>query len=196
MSNKGKYIQKAHKFYSDKKFEDAIYWYSRAVAEDDRDPDLYSERAVAYFHNKQLKESLADMDRSQELEPKNAYRYSSRAYIKDAMGDVNGAVEDYRVAVKLDPEDAIAHNNLGMLEEKLGYHNKAKTLLNFADDLAKNDPGHASGSDGDAPKQPENIQREIDQKKSDGSLMGEMGKVFGSKKGFKEFVGFVKNGFK
>ena len=47
------------------------------------------------------------MDYALGLEPNNPYRYSSRAYIKDWIGDIKGAIADYEVAVKLDPEDSI-----------------------------------------------------------------------------------------
>ena len=76
------------------------------------------------------------MDYALGLEPNNPYRYSSRAYIKDWIGDIKGAIADYEVAVKLDPEDSIAYNNLGLLQEKLGYVDKAKSNYKRADQIA------------------------------------------------------------
>lgn len=191
MSKKENYVQKAEKFYDEKKFEDAIYWFTRAISERSGDAELYSERAVAHFHNGDLKSSLSDMNRAQELEPERAYRYASRAYIKDAMGDVKGAVEDYEIAVKLDPEDAVAHNNLGLLQEKLGYHQQAKVLFDFADELAKE-----GLKPGESPKMPKNIQREIDETKEKSSVSKEVSKALTTKKGFSEFLTFIRNGFK
>lgn len=191
MSKLTKYTDKAEKFYSDRKFKDAIYWYTRAISEG-ASADLYSERAVAFFHNNELKEALLDMNRAQELEPARGYRYSSRAYIRDAMGDVEGAVKDYEKAVELDPEDAIAHNNLGMLIEKLGHHQKAKVFFDFADKLAKDqldDPNATA-------ERPRNIQTELNKKKKETTLRAEIGKVFTSGDQFKEFLRFVKNGFR
>lgn len=192
MSNIRNYIKKAEKYYAAHNFGDAIYWYTRAIGEDPKMADLYSERAVAFFHNKQLGESLQDMNAAQVLEPKNAYRYSSRAYIRDAMGDLKGAIEDYQVAIRLDPDDAIAHNNLGLLTEKMGHRQQAQVFFDFADRLAKE-----QGMTGDkAPEGPRNIQRDIDKSKDQQSLAAEMGKVFTSKQTFKEFIRFIKNGFK
>lgn len=192
MSNIEKYIAKAEKFYGERDFEQAIYWYTRALGEDPKRADIFSERGVAFFHNEQLTESLQDMNAAQILEPRNAYRYSSRAYIRDAMGDLKGAIEDYRVAISLDPDDAIAHNNLGLLTEKMGHHQQAKVFFDFADKLAK-EQGLPYGKKEDAPK---NIQREMDQQRDKQTLASEMGKVFTSKKSFREFIRFVKNGFK
>lgn len=192
MSNLDNYIAKAEKKYADHDFKEAIYWYTRAIAEAPKQADLFSERAVAFFHNKELGSSLEDMNKAQELEPENAYRYASRAYIRDAMGDLNGAISDYQIAVKLDPEDAIAHNNLGLLTEKMGHQQQAKVFFDFADKLAR----EQAEKTGQPIEQPRNIQHEVDASKSEKSLAGEMGKVFTSKQSFKEFIGFIKNGFK
>lgn len=191
MSNIEKSIQKAEKFYANGNFKEAVYWYTHAIAISPS-ADIYSERAVAYFHNGQLKESLEDMDRSQALEPHNAYRYASRAYIKDAMGNIEGAIADYEKAIELDPEDAIAHNNLGLLIEKLGHHQKAKAFFDFADAIAKQEQGDKNAM----ATRPTNIQSELDKERRKTSLGKEMAKVFTDKKQFKDFLKFVSNGFK
>jgi len=191
MSNIEKYIEKAERFYAEQNFKDAIYWYTRALSLA-ANADVYSERAVSYFHNDQLKEALEDMDRAQEMEPDRAYRYASRAYIRDAMGDVEGAVRDYEKAIELDPDDAIAHNNLGLLIEKLGYHQKAKVLFDFADAIAKKEQGDESAT----VERPRNIQSDLNKERKETSLRNEMLKVFTSADQFKEFLRFVGNGFK
>ncbi len=192
MSNLDNYISKAEKKYADQNFSEAIYWYTRAISEAPRQADLFSERAVAFFHNKELGPSLEDMNRAQQLEPENAYRYASRAYIRDAMGDLKGAISDYEIAIKLDPDDAIAHNNLGLLTEKMGHQKQAQVFFDFADKLAKE---HFEKT-GQQIEKPRNIQHEVNASKSENSLIGEMGKVFTSKQSFKEFIDFIKNGFK
>ena len=192
MSSKYKFEKKAIEAYSRKDFENAVYWYSRAISLSPDDADLYSERGVAYFHRKMLKESLEDMNKARELEPEKPYRYSSRAYIRDSMGDTPGAIEDYKIAIKLDPEDSVAHNNLGLLEEKLGHMAQAKAMFDLADALAKD----ASGSNDPADYRPKNIQREIEDERSEKTLRSEMVNVFRSKEGFREFLSFIRNGLK
>jgi len=190
MSDKDNHIKKATKFYNDGKYQDSIYWFSRAIALDSKNSELYAERGVAYYHLGDLKKSLEDLNTAQELEPDRPYRYSSRAYIKDALGDVEGAIKDYEKAIELDPEDAVAHNNLGLLEEKLGHTKKAKVLYNFADSLAKDQFGDQNF------QRPENIQSKIDREKRETSLSKEMSKALTTKKGFSEFLTFIRNGFK
>lgn len=190
MSNKDTYLNKGLEHYQNKDFGGAVSAFSKALELDPNDADLFSTRAVAYFHLADLPASLQDMNTAQSLEPENPYRYASRAYIKDAMGDIHGAIEDYELAIKIDPEDAVAYNNLGMLQEKLGYKSKADSLFKFADDLAKGEPGPVDFAE------PKNIQKEVEEEKSKQSMGNEMRKVFTSQKAFKEFLSFIRNGFK
>lgn len=191
MSSKSSFYQKARKKYEAKDFEDAIYWYSRVLAIDAADAEIHSERGVAYFHLGQMQKALEDLTRARDLEPANPYRYSSRAYIRDAMGDLEGAIADYEQAIKLDPDDAVALNNLGMLEEKRGYHAKAKTLFEFADTLDRD-----ANAEGLKDMRPTNMQREINQATKSKSLLGEVKEVFTKKESFKDFLTFIGNGFR
>lgn len=102
--------------------------------------DFVSERGVGKFHLNDKSGALEDMDLCVQSEPQNPYRYSCRAYIRSNMNDDLGAIEDYQKAVALDPQDAIALNNLGMLEEKLGKIAAAKKRFKKSDDLIGRDP--------------------------------------------------------
>jgi len=111
----------AEKLLKSEQYEKALTLYNNAVSAEKFNPIYVSQRAVCYFHLKQLPNALKDMDKAVELDPEYSYRYASRAFIRDASGDTKGAVEDYKRAIELDPSDAVAFNNLGLLEEKLGY---------------------------------------------------------------------------
>lgn len=96
---------------------------------------IISERAVTKFHLNDHTGALKDMDRAQELEPQNPYRYSSRAYIRATLKDLDGAIADYQKAIELDPSDAVALNNLGLLEEQRGRKETAKKHYKKSDEL-------------------------------------------------------------
>ncbi|NQV52777.1 MAG: tetratricopeptide repeat protein [Flavobacteriales bacterium] len=170
--------------------------------EAEENPNVYSERAVVYYFLKQLDNSLADMDHAAELEPENPYRYSSRAYIRDAMGDTEGAIIDYQKAIHLDPEDSIAHNNLGLLQEKLGYKEKAKKNYERADQLADVDKllnkihteqRNESIEREQQREQPKEASRE---EREELSIVAILRNTFLTKTGFKEYLAFIRNGFK
>jgi len=181
---------KAEELAKNRQFEEAFSHYNQAINAEPENPHFYSQRAVCFYHLKQLEKSLADMNTAVDLEPTYSYRYASRAYIRDAKGDVKGAVADYQKAIELDPTDAVAHNNLGLLEEKLGYIEASKKNFKKADELAKLLEDTA---------EPENIQKQVDEEKvvkNESNVAKEMKQVLTKKDSFKEFISFIKKGFK
>lgn len=197
MSSNANYT-KAEVLFDAEKYQDALKYYNKALTDEPCNPDYFSKRGVTHFHLSNLKAALADMNTSAELEPDYSYRYASRAFIKDAMGDLNGAIDDYRIALQLDPEDGVAFNNLGLLEEKLGY-SSAKKHFDKADEL-----GFPGNSDTIGPKhgvelKPRNIQKEQDAKQKELHAKGKKGiikETFSKRSTFVEFVRFVKRGWK
>ena len=203
MENLSPQFLKAEELMKAGSYQEAFSLFSEVIEADPVNPIYYSQRGVCYFHLKDLVSALRDMDKSVELDPQYSYRYASRAFIKDASGDVKGAIMDYQKAVELDPEDAVSFNNLGLLEEKLGYMESSKKSFKKADDLAKmlEETGIVTEQellDSTAVK-PTNIQKEINEgvaEQKDSSVSKEIGNVFKKKEVFKEFITFIKNGFK
>jgi tetratricopeptide (TPR) repeat protein len=182
-------------------FAAAAKEYTAAIREEEN-PSIYSERAVVWYYLDKKKKSLEDMDHAANLEPENPYRYSSRAYIKDWLGDTQGAIEDYEKAVSLDPEDSIAFNNLGLLQEKLGYKDKAASNYKRADQLSNVDELLVKIRK----EQKELYDMDLDRAKKDGSnnesdrialsIWALLRNTVSSKTGLKEYLDFIKNGFR
>lgn len=222
MSQKAnEYHQKGLDHASRREYAEAIIAYTRAIEIKPNEAEYYSDRAVAFFHTDQGQYSLADMNKAQELEPGKGYRYSSRAFIKDHLGDLDGAIEDYKVAVRIDPQDAIAQNNLGLLEEKKGYKQQSKKRFLTADKLADGEKEQIKrGETPDRWKDNENEEQEgsgaeekgfdprqkIPVKEGKGSdasesvgwkdLFREMGRVLSSKEDFKGMLSFIRRGWR
>ena len=197
MISQNKYYISGRTKFEVQDFEGALKDYTDAIGEEEN-PSIYSERAVVYFYLKNLEASMADMNYAVNLEPENPYRYSSRAFIKDAMGDTEGAIADYEIAIKLDPEDSIAYNNMGLLQEKLGYKTKAKEYYDSADSLAEVDNllerikkknFNEFVESVDAAAEEHKVKKEM-------SLFVLMRNTLTTKSGFKEYIDFLKNGFK
>ena len=173
-------------------------WYNKALTASPSNPDIYNDRAVCYFHQGRKRDALADLDYAVQLQPNYGYRYASRAYLKSALKDIDGAIADYQKAVELDPEDAIALNNLGLLEEQLGYMQKAQERFTQADAL--NHLLDDSGVTLPEPPQPRNIQRELNQENAEkaapGATWREMRNTLTKKEDWKAFVRFVSRGFR
>lgn len=109
----------------------------RCYKSDPKNIDVLSERGVGKFHINDKNGALEDMNLCVEKEPFNSYRYSCRAYMKANLNDNNGALEDYQKAIELDPEDVVALNNLGLIEEKIGKIDSSKNRFKQTDALLK-----------------------------------------------------------
>lgn len=189
------------------KLQEALSMLHQALKENPSHPDILSDRGVVYIHLKQEKEALDDFNLSLELQPDYSYRYSSRAYAKSVFNDIDGAIADYEKAVELDKEDAIAYNNLGLLLEQKGRIEQAKRNFDRADHLAKIEKDLLDvvedleeGKIDVQEQQEAQLERKaiepIELKKKQETTLSEMKKIFTSKEQFKEFLHFIKNGFK
>lgn len=199
--------EEAHLSLKSGKIEEAVVLYSEALILNPGHPDILSDRGVAYLHKNDKDRCFEDFDLALELQPDYAYRYASRAFAKSHFGDLDGAIEDYEKAVELDPDDAVAHNNLGLLYEKMGYFRKAKERFERADKLSKIEDEllkMMNEMENDEPKevQPPKSNASTDeiesaaQNETQHSSSSELKKIFTSRKQFREFISFMKNGFK
>jgi tetratricopeptide (TPR) repeat protein len=98
-------------------------------------PDAVHDWAICCFYLDQIPKALDLLDRAVILQPDYGYRYASRAWMRAAAKQYEGAMADYRRAIELDPEDAVAQNNLGLLEEQAGYRQQAQERFRVADEL-------------------------------------------------------------
>ena len=192
------------------KYDDALTLLLELLNTHPKNVLAHYESGIALYHLKRLPESLWHFNQAVQLEPENPFRYSSRAYIRGHMRDLEGAVEDYQKAVNLDPEDAVAYNNLGLMEEQLGRQQNAKRHFNKADSLAEDLQMPMLGSEKvdskeqgipmtqkaidklNAKPEPEIVEKE----EKDLTSKQLVGKVFTDKGMFKEFIKFIRNGFK
>lgn len=202
--------KKAQELLDDQKLEKSLAAFNKALAEAPNHPDILSHRGVVYLHMNQKKKCLDDLLLSLELDKENAYRYASLAYARDYFGDLEGAIKDYEKAVEIDPEDAIAHNNLGLLIEKQGYQSKAKKNFEKADRLAEIQKGMFDKLDEvegrtqktSSPKEDISTPKgeRLQPRKLTPDKQPTKKEVFKSvitkKTVFKEFLLFVRNGFK
>ena len=170
-------------------YQDAFRLYSKAIDVLPNDPDLYSARGVVLFHLDRKEDSLIDMNKAVDLEPNYSYRYSSRAYIKASLRMTEEAILDYKKCTELDPEDAIAWNNMGLLEDQLGWNKKAGQTFKKAGSLEN------ILKDKDIPKEKDS---DLSKPKSEIPISKNriIKEVFTRKETFKEFVKFVRSGFK
>jgi tetratricopeptide (TPR) repeat protein len=161
------------------------------------DPDFKHDRAIALFHTGNQEGALSELNEAVTLQPDYGYRYAARAWMKQALKDIQGAMADYETAIALDPDDAISLNNLGLLEEQQGYRQEAKERFAAADELAgilqKESIAPAAidqQNESPVPEAPST-------KETQGpNLLSEIKRALQQPDGRKEFIAFIRNGFK
>ena len=197
--------KKAQDYIDAQKYDKALNAFNQALKKAPNHPDILSHRGVCYLHLNQKKNCLDDLHLSLKLQPDYSYRYASLAYAKDFFGDIDGAIEAYEKAIQLDPEDAVAYNNLGLLQEKKGYQQKAQRQFEKADKLSKIESKFMDRLDEEegktVQKSPEPAQGEkLQPKKLEADKILTKKEVYRSLftdgKTFREFIVFVKSGFK
>jgi tetratricopeptide (TPR) repeat protein len=180
----------------DGQLKEALKLFNQLVERYPSNADYWSERGVVYFHMNEQQKALADLDQAVILQSKKSYRYASRAYVKAHFKMTREAIADYQKAIELDPEDAIAINNLGLLEEQLGYNESAKKHFQQADELVKEVDGRSErGKYGKNTTPPTNLQKEINQERENASLWKEL-KSITTREGFASFKRFLRSGMK
>jgi len=189
--------QQAEKAYNDQNFEEAVKLYNQIIAKNPNDARAFSERGISHFHLNNFEQSLNDMNEAVKLEPTNGYRYASRGYIKAALKQTEDAILDYKKATELDPEDSLSFNNIGLLQEQLGWNQQAQKSFDKADTLErdKNPTPIPSNTLAEKPKTENNNNITIEKNEFNSSAEV-LKSVLTQKETFKEFISFVKNGFK
>jgi len=183
-------------------FLGAIEHFTIAIGEDKTNIEHYAERAVAYLNTKQYDLSMFDMNICIEIEPNNSYRYSCRAFLKSKMGEADGAIADYETAIMLDPDDAIAYNNLGLAQEQKGFRERAEKSFKRSNELIGYDPskprvaGEVAVTGADAVSDSVSFSNNLESKSVDLTKREIARQVFTNKKSFQEFLRFIRNGFK
>jgi len=209
--------KKAQELMDEQKYEKALVFFNKALVLNPNHPDILSHRGVLYLHLNQKRKCFDDLELSLNLDKDYAYRYACLAYAREFFGDLDSAIELYEKAVVIDPDDAISHNNLGLLREKKGYQKQAQHDFDKADLLAEKQKDvifKMDESDAEKEDQPAKIVNPLPKPGSLNIPIGEklqpkklepdvkasktkiMIDVFTKKSKLKEFIDFVKNGFK
>ncbi|MGB0391517.1 MAG: tetratricopeptide repeat protein [Salibacteraceae bacterium] len=185
--------------YKERDFEGAVLDFTLALEKDPGNPEILYQRAMCYFHLKKKTLALLDADEAIAMQPNYSFRYASRAFMRDSFGDVFGAIQDYKEAISLDPEDAISYNNLGILEDKMGrrtisqgYYDKADNLMN----IGQNSEMKKMMETGNGVNYEREKSSSLPPVIKQDSFWTIIKNTLTSKKGISELFSFIKDGFK
>ena len=178
---------------------------------------IYYNRAVCYLNTTQFELAVFDFSKLIEIESNKAFNYSCRAFAKARTNDKKGAIADYEKALELEPDNPITYNNMGLVQEEIGYIKQANKSFEQSDDLRKKEEANKVLNLQENQNVKQEVENRLDKVKSEiekenieqskvlipptepelEKTKGELAKeIFTNKSTFKEFIQFVKNGFK
>lgn len=187
------FLEQAKGKVTDNVLDQALDLFEKALELNPQGKDALYERGVLYTNLKQLDLALFDFNKLIELEDNNPFYYACRAFIKSGLKDGQGAMLDLEITIKLDPDDAVAHNNLGLLQEQYSYKSEAEKSFERSNEILGYNPSRYD----EAREIAKNLShKEEDKADIPDSKVNVAKSVFTKKSAFREFIDFIKNGFK
>uniref|UniRef100_A0A8B9GXN1 RNA polymerase II-associated protein 3 n=1 Tax=Astyanax mexicanus TaxID=7994 RepID=A0A8B9GXN1_ASTMX len=111
--------EKGNQFFKDGKYDEAIECYTRGMSADPYNPVLPTNRAASFFRLKKYAVAESDCNLAIALDSKYIKAYARRGAARFAHNNHQGALEDYEMVLKLDPENLDAQNEIKKLNQAL-----------------------------------------------------------------------------
>lgn len=112
--------EKGNEFFKGGKFDEAIECYTKGMSTDPYSPVLPTNRAACFIRLKKYAVAESDCNLAIALDRKYVNAYSRRGAARFALKNHQGALEDYEMVLKLDPENLDAQNEIKKLNQVLG----------------------------------------------------------------------------
>ncbi|MEZ5423322.1 MAG: tetratricopeptide repeat protein [Pyrinomonadaceae bacterium] len=130
--NAGAYSSRGSLYLAQKKYQPAVFEFSKAILVDPERELGYENRAKAYREAKEYLLAIADLSKAIELKPDNWLFYSSRADLFELAGKNAEALADLDTFVRLRPNSSFGYILRARFLMKHGMIDKAISDLNAA----------------------------------------------------------------
>ena len=120
-----------------KKYDEALVILNKAKNFFPRSPKIYNNMGYIYFSEAKYDSAINCFSRAIEIEP-NSYSYTNRATCKYKLKEPNGALSDFKEALKIDPGDKNAYLNRGIIKIDMFDYDGAISDLNYTLSLDPN----------------------------------------------------------
>jgi len=104
---------------------------NKAIQLQPNNPNWYNQKYSVLRALKKYKEAEAAINKAIELSPRAAF-YLNRGVVHNELGDKQGAIDDYTLAIKINPNYAKAYYNRGYVRKDLGDKQGAIDDFNLA----------------------------------------------------------------
>jgi len=92
---------------------------NQAIQLQPNNPNLYNQKWAVLRDLKRYREAAAAINKAIELSPRAAF-YNNRGLVRNDLGDKQGEIDDYTLAIKINPNHAYAYYNRGIVRNDLG----------------------------------------------------------------------------
>ncbi|KAI4878863.1 hypothetical protein NFI96_012046 [Prochilodus magdalenae] len=111
--------EKGNQLFKDGKYDEAIECYTRGMSADPYNPILPTNRATCFFRLKKYAVAESDCNLAIALDSKYIKAYARRGAARFTLKNLEGALEDYEMVLKLEPENLDAQNEIKKLNQAL-----------------------------------------------------------------------------
>lgn len=108
-----------NKAIAEKKFDEAVEHFTKAIEIDPSNHVLYSNRSAAYASKKDYKNALTDAEKTTELKPDWPKGWGRKGAALHGLGDLVGANDAYEEGLKLDPSNAANKSGLAAVKRAI-----------------------------------------------------------------------------
>ncbi|KAH8681886.1 hypothetical protein BX600DRAFT_447432 [Xylariales sp. PMI_506] len=108
-----------NKAIAEKKFDEAVDAFTKAIALDGSNHVLYSNRSAAYASKKDWANALTDAEKTTELKPDWPRGWGRKGAALHGQGDLLGANDAYEEGLKLDPNNAGLKSSLASVQRAM-----------------------------------------------------------------------------
>ena len=95
-----------------------------------REAGHYINRALARYHQRNLRGAMTDYDTALEMDSANYIGHFNRGLLRAQVGDDNRAIEDFNFVLKLEPDNMIALFNRALMLNNTGDYRGAIRDIN------------------------------------------------------------------
>ncbi len=107
------------------RYKEAEEELSKAIVQLPRNADLFINRALARYHQENLRGAMSDYDTALEIEPGNYLGHFNRGLLRAQVAEDNRAIEDFNFVLEQEPTNTIALYNRALLLDRTGDYKGA-----------------------------------------------------------------------
>ena len=126
------YITKANSFIDMDNYEQAIFYYNKAVEHSPNLPQGYFHRALPEYFSEDYENALDDLNHVLSIDPNYIQTYKYRGMVYEALFNNEQALNDYNIYLDSFPNHLVTLSSKAWILCKLNRENEAKEVLDRA----------------------------------------------------------------